>query len=116
MSDISANIKHSLYKTPLSTLHTHLKCPFIHDGTNPANGAIGAYDSIIVYESNRLPENVDMIVMLKESVAQPWLLSDYAPEKIPFDDAIALENFVYSGRKTLVPEAIIYDASGTVSL
>jgi hypothetical protein len=49
-----------------------------------------------------------MIVMLKESVAQPWLLSDYAPEKIPFDDAIALENFIYSGRETLVPEGILY--------
>jgi len=86
------------------------------NGTSPENGAIGAYDSIVVYESNRLPQNVDMIVMLKGAVAQPYFIDDYQAEKVPFDDAIALESFVYSGRETLVPEAIIYDATGTVSL
>lgn len=86
------------------------------NGTSPANGAIGAYDSIVVYESNRLPENVDMIVTLKGAVAQPFFIDDYQAEKVPFDDAIALESFIYSGRETLVPEAIIYDATGTVSL
>ena len=86
------------------------------NGTSPANGAIGAYDSIIVHESNRLPENVDMIVMLKGAVAQPYFVDDYQAEKVPFDDAIALESFLYSGRETLVPEAISYHATGTVSL
>lgn len=86
------------------------------NGTNPANGAIGAYDSIVVYESNRLPENVDMIVTLKGAVAQPFFVDDYQAEKVPFDDAIALESFLYSGRKTLVPEAISYHATGIVSL
>lgn len=86
------------------------------NGTSPANGAIGGYDSIVVYESNRLPENVDMIVMLKGAVAQPYFIDDYQAEKIPFDDAIALESFVYSGRETLVPEGILYHANGTVSL
>lgn len=86
------------------------------NGTSPANGAIGAYDSIIVHESNRMPEGVDILVMLKESVAQPWFVDDYQAEKVPFDDAIALESFLYSGRETLVPEAIAYHASGTVSL
>lgn len=86
------------------------------NGTEPQNGAIGAYDSVVVYESNRLPENVDMIVTLKGAVAQPYFIDDYQAEKVPFDDAIALESFIYSGRKTLVPEAIIYDATGTVSL
>lgn len=85
------------------------------NGTSPANGAIGAYDSIIVHESNRLPINVDMIVMLKESVAQPFFVDDYQAEKVPFDDAIALESYLYTGKETLVPEAIIYDAEGTVS-
>ena len=78
------------------------------NGTSPANGAIGAYDSVVVYESNRLPQNVDMIVMLKGSVAQPYFIDDYQAEKVPFDDAIALESFIYSGRETLVPEAILY--------
>ena len=86
------------------------------NGTAAANGNIGVYDGIDVYESNRLPENVTMIVMLKGSVAQPYFIDDYQAEKVPFDDAIALESFIYSGREALVPEAIIYDASGTVSL
>lgn len=86
------------------------------NGTNPANGAIGVYDDVTVYESNRLPQNVTAIVMLKGAIAQPRLISDYQAEKVPFDDAIALETFLYTGVKALVPEAIIYDASGAVSL
>ena len=86
------------------------------NGTAPGNGIIGRYDTLDVYESNRMPENVKAIVMLKGAIAQPRLISDYQAEKVPFDDAIALETFLYTGVKALVPEAIIYDASGTVSL
>ena len=86
------------------------------NGTAPGNGIIGRYDTLDVYESNRLPTNVTAVVMLKGAIAQPRLISDYQAEKVPFDDAIALETFLYTGVKALVPEAIIYDASGTVSL
>ena len=86
------------------------------NGTAPGNGIIGRYDTLDVYESNRLPANVNCVVMLKGAIAQPRLISDYQAEKVPFDDAIALETFLYTGVKALVPEAIIYDASGTVSL
>lgn len=80
------------------------------NGTAPSNGAIGVYDSVVTYESNRLPQGVNCFVMLKESIAEPNYLSEYGAEKVPFDDAIALETFVYSGIETLVPEAIIYDS------
>jgi len=80
------------------------------NGTTPSNGAIGMYDSIVVYESHRLPEGVNAIVMLKGAVAQPYYLSEYGAEKVPFDDAIALETFLYNGSKALVDEAILYDA------
>lgn len=86
------------------------------NGTAPGNGVIGRYDTLDVYESNRLPEGVHAIVMLKGAIAQPRLISDYQAEKVPFDDAIALETFLYTGVKTLVPEAVYYDADGTVSL
>ena len=86
------------------------------NGTAPGNGVIGRYDTLDVYESNRLPANCKAIVMLKGAIAQPRLISDYQAEKIPFDDAIALETFLYTGVKALVPEAIIYDASGAISL
>ncbi len=80
------------------------------NGTVASNGAIGMYDSIIVHETHRLPEGVNAIVMLKGSVAQPYYLSEYGAEKIPFDDAIALETFLYNGSGALSDEAIIYDA------
>ena len=83
------------------------------NGTAPGNGVIGRYDTLDVYESNRMPENVKAIVMLKGAIAQPRLISDYAVEKVPFDDAIALETFLYTGVKALVPEAIIYDSEST---
>ena len=86
------------------------------NGTAPANGAIGTYDSVTVYESNRLPEGVNAIVMLKGAIAQPRLISDYQAEKVPFDDAIALETFLYTGVKTLVEEAVYYDGETSVSL
>ena len=86
------------------------------NGTAPANGAIGTYDSVTVYESNRLPEGVNAIVMLKGAIAQPRLISDYQAEKVPFDDAIALETFLYTGVKTLVEEAVYYDGEASVSL
>lgn len=86
------------------------------NGTTPANGAIGTYDSVTVYESNRLPEGVNAIVMLKGAIAQPRLISDYQAEKVPFDDAIALETFLYTGVKTLVEEAVCYDGEASVSL
>ena len=86
------------------------------NGTAPGNGVIGRYDTLDVYESNRMPEGVNAIVMLKEAIAQPTLISDYQAEKVPFDDAIALETFVYTGVKTLVPEAVIYDSDSVISL
>lgn len=79
------------------------------NGTAPSNGRIGVYDSVETYESNRLPSGVNAIVMLKGAVALPYFLSEYAAEKVPFDDAIALETFLYNGSKALVEEAIIYD-------
>ena len=90
------------------------KLDVLPNGTKPENGLIGMYDSIDVYESNRLGSGVHCFVMLKESVAEPWYVSEYSAEKIPLDDAVALENFLYSGAGALNPEAIYYCAD-TVS-
>lgn len=79
------------------------------NGTIASNGAIGMYDSIVVHETHRLPEGVNAIVMLKGAVAHPYYLSEYGAEKVPFDDAIALETFLYNGSGALSDEAIIYD-------
>ena len=79
------------------------------NGTRPENGRIGVYDSVEVFESNRLPENVHAIVMIRGAVAQPYFVSEYDFEKIPLDDNYAIENFLYCGTKALMKETIIYD-------
>lgn len=80
------------------------------NGTAASNGAIGRYDGIDTYESNRLGTGVQAIIMLKGAIAQPYLLSEYYAEKVNLDDSIALQNFLYTGVEALSPEAIIYDA------
>lgn len=85
------------------------------NGTAPSNGRIGMYDSIEVFESNRLPQGVHAFVMLNGAVAEPWYVSEYDAEKIPMDDAIALENFLYSGAGALNPEAIYYAADAATT-
>ena len=79
-------------------------------GTNAHDSIIGRYDGVDVYESNRLGSGVHMFVMLKGSVAEPWFMSEYEAEKIPLDDAVAVENFLYCGCGALNPEAIYYFA------
>ena len=71
------------------------------------------YQSVITYESNRMPSDVPAMVMLKEAIALPNYTSEYEAEKVPFDDAIALELFAYSGGEALVPEIILYDCDYT---
>ena len=83
------------------------------NGTTPSNGSIGMYQSVITYESNRMPSDVPAMVMLKEAIALPNYTSEYEAEKVPFDDAIALELFAYSGGEALVPEIILYDCDYT---
>lgn len=91
------------------------KLDALPNGTAPRNGLIGMYDSIDVHESNRLGSGVHCFVMLKGAVAEPWYVSDYNAEKIPLDDAIALENFLYCGAGALNPEAIFYCAEATTT-
>ena len=52
------------------------------NGTAPSNGRIGMYDSVEVFESNRLPQGINAVVMLKESIAQPNYLSEYNAEPV----------------------------------
>lgn len=79
-------------------------------GSNSHDSIIGRYDGVDVYESNRLGQGVHIFVMLKGSVAEPWFMSEYEAEKIPLDDAVAVENFLYCGCGALNPEAIYYFA------
>lgn len=79
------------------------------NGTEPTNAAIGMYDSVITYEGTRLPEKVSAVVMMNGAIAQPYYVSEYDAEKIPLDDAIALESFLYKGTEALMPDTIYYN-------
>lgn len=102
--ELLALVVNTNYKTDLKDYLDSLP-----NGTTPTNGAIGMYQSVITYESNRMPSDVPAMLMLKEAIALPNYLSEYMPEKVPFDDAVALELFAYSGGEALVPEIILYD-------
>ena len=46
--------------------------------------------------------------MMDGAIAQPYYVSEYAAEKIPFDDAVALEDYLYKGTEALMPDTIFY--------
>ena len=74
------------------------------NGTDPKEQAIGMYDSVRVYESTRLPDGVKAVVMMDGAIAQPFYVSEYGAEKVPFDDAVALEDFLYKGTEALMED------------
>lgn len=84
------------------------------NGTDPKESAIGMYDSVRVYESNRMPKGIRCTVMMDGAIAQPYYVSEYGAEKVPFDDAVALENFLYKGTKALMEDTIFYVQEETV--
>ena len=82
------------------------------NGTDPKEQAIGMYDSVRVYESIRMPVGVHCVVMMDGAIAQPYYVSEYGAEKVPFDDAVALEDFLYKGTKALMEDTIFYVQDG----
>lgn len=82
------------------------------NGTDPKEQAIGMYDSVRVYESIRMPKGVHCAVMIDGAIAQPYYVSEYSAEKIPFDDAVALEDYLYKGTQALMEDTIFYVKEG----
>lgn len=82
------------------------------NGTDPKEQAIGMYDSVRVYESTRMPKGVRAVVMIDGAIAQPYYVSEYSAEKIPFDDAVALEDYLYKGTQALMEDTIFYVEEG----
>lgn len=85
------------------------------NGTDPKEQAIGMYDSVRVYESIRMPTGVHVAVMMDGAIAQPFYVSEYSAEKVPFDDAVVLEDFLYKGTKALMEDTIFYVQDETVT-
>ena len=73
-----------------------------------ADGAIGLYDGLPVYVSNRLPAGVKAILMVRDSVAQPVLFQELKVETIPFSVDTAVGNYYTYGTKAVTPDLIKY--------
>lgn len=102
-SDLLVIVVNSRYRKAMKKILDDLP-----NGTDPKKQAIGMYDSVRVYESNRLPTDVEAVVMMDGAIAQPYYVSEYSAEKVPFDDAVALEDYLYKGTKALMEDTIFY--------
>lgn len=102
-SDLLVIVVNSTYRKAMKKILDELP-----NGTDPKEQAIGMYDSVRVYESNRLPTDVEAVVMMDGAIAQPYYVSEYSAEKVPFDDAVALEDYLYKGTKALMKDTIFY--------
>lgn len=102
-SDLLVIVVNSRYRKAMKKILDDLP-----NGTDPKEQAIGMYDSVRVYESNRLPTDVEAVVMMDGAIAQPYYVSEYSAEKVPFDDAVALEDYLYKGTKALMEDTIFY--------
>lgn len=68
----------------------------------------GKYHGVWVYSNIHQPDDVEMIAMCKESIAQPVFPTPYAPSRIPLSRAIAIELFYSYGTKAVMPDLIYY--------
>lgn len=102
-SDLLVIVVNSTYRKGMKKILDELP-----NGTDPKEQAIGMYDSVRVYESNRLPTDIEAVVMMDGAIAQPYYVSEYSAEKVPFDDAAALEDYLYKGTKALMEDTIFY--------
>ena len=66
----------------------------------------GMFHGVEVYSSVNVPDDVDYLVFVDGSVAQPKHLSIYNPKQIELSDAIGFGSFLYKGTKAVTPDLI----------
>ena len=64
------------------------------------------WHGVEVDSCTRLPAGCDILLMVKGAVAQPVMMDQYAAEKVPLSDAIAVELFYHYGTKAVTPDLI----------
>ena len=79
-----------------------------NSNVNTAAGEFYRYHGVKIFNSSRLPEGTEFVVMMDESIAEPIVTHTYQAEPIPLSDAIALEMFYYYGCKAVTPETILH--------
>lgn len=70
-------------------------------------------NGVAVFSNIYLPDDVDFVVMVKESIAQPTAIDEYNGERIPLSNDFAVELFYSYGTKTLAADLIKYGRIGT---
>ena len=69
-------------------------------------------NGVAVFSNVYLPDDVDFVVMVKESVAQPTSIDEYNGERIPLSNDYAVELFYSYGTEALAPDLIKYGKIG----
>lgn len=88
---------------------------YIDSIANSVSGATyNAFHDVEIVSNHR--QTKDIICFIKGAVAQPTKIDEYAVEKVPFADAIALETFIHMGTKAVYGNLIAYADLETASL
>ena len=73
---------------------------YIDSIANSVNGATyNVFHDVEIVSNTR--QTKDIICFVRGAVAQPTKIDEYAVEKVPFADAIALETFIHMGTKAI---------------
>lgn len=91
---------------------------YIAEGIGNANINIGQeliplFNGAEVYSSIYLPTGVDVLCMVKGSVAQPVWVSDFDKTKVPFSNAYTIELYYSYGVGAVMPDLIQFTGSYT---
>lgn len=65
-----------------------------------------AWHGVETDSCTRLPSGCDILLLVKGAVAQPVMMEQYAAEKVPLSEAIAVELFYHYGTKAVAPDLI----------
>lgn len=82
-------------------------------GITVQNENVPTYHGVKVFSSINLPtgtdagDTVDFIVMVDGSIAQPVMVDQYAAERVPLSNAMAVELFYHYGTKAVTPELVL---------
>lgn len=90
-----------------SKIRTAINTDFKNANVDSAIEEFGRINGVTVYSSIDLPDDVKMIGMCAQSIAEPVLPKAYDAEKINMVNALALELFYSYGVKEVMPDLIV---------
>jgi hypothetical protein len=95
-----------LSPTVYSTMRNYLDTVAHNANVDTVAESFGTFHGVRVYNSIYMPKDVNAILMVNGSVAQPVTSDAYTAERIPLSNALALELFYNYGTKAVTPDLI----------